>query len=270
MAVADDAAPSQGPLPVQPSVAPSTTRRLFKLTQLISPASNQLTGLGHLALAGTLLLGSLTLNVWMFAFAQSQEQDWLNFERVEKTLEESQAAVANLQATPAERARLVDQFMLIQARTVTHAKVMGLFYKLNFIALGTVGLTTGIASISLFFISKVGWEQGNNALINVFIVSSGLVIFHSNMIFVFKFQENIQLNGQLYSEYTRLYNEMLSYWAIQPTSSTSPSPAEWIMATDQQLTRLGKISLDFEASRIDQLKQPVEAFVGGGPNGGDF
>ncbi|PSR19456.1 hypothetical protein C8255_02300 [filamentous cyanobacterium CCP3] len=228
------------------------------LTRLISPQSNQLTLVGHLALAGSLLLGSLSLNVWMFAFASSQEGDWLNLSTVAKTRADSQALVTNVQATAAERSRMVDQFMLIQARVETHVQVMGLFYKLNFIALGTIGWATGLASISLFFISKVGWEQVNNALINLFIVSSGLVIFHSNLILIFKFQDNIQLNGQLYTEYTQLYNAVLSYWAIQPSTPNSPTPADFIVATDQRLTELGQIALDFDVSRVSQWSQPLE------------
>ena len=143
---------------------------------------------------------------------------------------------------------------------LSSAKVMGLFFTLNFVSLGTIGLAAGVATISLFFISKAGWERVNNAIINVFILSTGLVIFHSNLISIFKFQANIKLNAQLYSEYTRLYNSVLSYWAIQPSLANSPAPAEFILSTDQQLAELGKISLDFDVDRISQIKQPLEAF----------
>lgn len=241
---------------VERSLSPSAPRWFARL---LTPESQQLTLGGHLILAGTLLLGCLTVNAWMFTFAQRQERDWLSLTTVTKTLEDSRAIAANVQGTAAERARMVDQFMLVQARVETHAQVMGLFYKLNFIALGTIGLATGIASISLFFISKAGWERVNNALINLFIVSTGLVIFHSNLIFIFKFQDNIRLNGQLYSEYTELYNAVLSYWAIQPSAPNSPAPADFILATDQQLAELGKVALDFDVSRIAELSQPFES-----------
>jgi len=260
VALADDSSAAEPLLEAAPKPQPTRIAPRW-LERLISRDSNQLTGLGHGVLAAALLLGSFALNGWMLAFASHQERDWLNFATVEKTLEASKAAVANVQATSAERARMVDQFMLIQARTQTHAEVMGLFYKLNFIALGTIGLATGIASISLFFISKAGWERANNALINVFIVSTGLVIFHSNVIFIFKFQDNIRLNGELYAEYTRLYNSVLSYWAIHPAAN-SPTPAEFILATDQQLAALGKVTLDFDVSRISQLTQSLEPFTG--------
>ena len=250
MAIAEESSPA--PSPDRLDTPP------LGLARLIAPTSHQLTLGGHMALAGTLLLGSLLVNLWMFSFASSQERNWLNFSRVAKTVEDSQALVTNVEATAAERARMVDQFMLVQSRTETHAQVMGLFYKLNFIALGTVGFATGLASISLFFISKAGWERVNNALINLFIVSTGLVIFHSNLIFIFKFQDNIRLNGQLYGEYTQLYNAILTYWAIQPSAAEAPSPAEFIVATDQRLTELGKITLDFDISRVDQLSQPLE------------
>jgi hypothetical protein len=267
VALADDFSATEPLLDATPTSQPPRTARRW-LERLISPGSNQLTGLGHGVLAGALLLGSFALNGWMLVFASHQERDWLNFATVEKTLEASKAAVANVQATPAERARMVDQFMLIQARTQTHAEVMGLFYKLNFIALGTIGLATGVASISLFFISKAGWERANNALINIFIVSTGLVIFHSNVIFIFKFQDNIKLNGELYTEYTQLYNSVLSYWAIQPSSANSPNPAEFILATDQQLATLGKVTLDFDVSRISQLSKPLEPFTSPGGSSG--
>jgi hypothetical protein len=237
----------------------SADRRSPWQQRLISPSTGQLTLVGHLALAGALLLGSLAINSWMFVFATRQERDWLNLAAVSKTVEEGQALAANVEGTPAEEARMVEQLITIQLRMATHAEVMGLFYKLNFIALGTVGLATGVASIALFFVSKVGWERANNALINLFIVATGLVIFHSNLIFIFKFQDNIRLNSQLYSEYARLYNAMLSYWAIQPTAPDSLTPAAFIVATDQQLADLGKISLDFDVSRIAEMGNPLDA-----------
>jgi hypothetical protein len=253
VAIAEESSPISADSSAKPTIQAGW------LTRLISPTSNQLTLGGHLALAGTLLLGALAINAWMFSFASHQERDWLNLTTVTKTLQDSRSLAANVQATPAERSRMVDQFMLVQARTETHAQVMGLFYKLNFIALGTVGFATGTASISLFFISKAGWEQVNNALINLFIVSTGLVVFHSNLIFMFKFQDNIHLNGQLYSEYTQLYNTILTYWAIQPSAPNSPTSAEFILVTDQRLAELGKITLDFDVTRIDQLSKPLEA-----------
>jgi hypothetical protein len=250
VAIAEESSPVPSP--------PRLDNRSQGLARLIAPTNHQLTLGGHMALAGALLLGSLVVNLWMFSFASSQERDWLNLSTVTKTIEDSQFLATNVQATAAERARMVDQFMLVQARTETHAQVMGLFYKLNFITLGTVGFATGLASISLFFISKAGWERVNNALINLFIVSTGLVVFHSNLIFMFKFQDNIRLNGQLYGEYTQLYNTILTYWAIQPSAPEAPPPAAFILATDQRLTELGKITLDFDISRVDQLSQPLE------------
>ena len=230
--------------------------------KLFCPGSNRLTALGHGLLTGCLLLGTLVINVGMFSFAIKQESNWLNYDNLAKDRETSESAVASVQATEAERTRMVDQLILVQARMKTHAKVMGLFYTLNFVSLGTIVLMAGVASVSLFFISKAGWEQINNAVINVFVISAGLIIFHSNFILIFKFQDNIKLNGQLYSEYNRLYNSILSYWAIQPSTPEMILPAEFILSTDQQLADLGKISLEFDVDRISELRQPLKVFEG--------
>lgn len=231
------------------------------LRRFMSPESKQPTFLGHILLSGALIGGALVINLLMFAFAIRQESNWLNYNQFSKSIEDVEAAAESLDATPAEKARMVEQFMLIQARIRTHAKVMGLFFSLNFVSLGTIGVAAGMTAISLVFISKSGWEKMNNAVINVFITATGLVILHSNLVFIFKFQENIKLNGEFYSEYTAMANSMLSYWAIQPTLVDGMSPAEYILLTDQQLAELGRISLEFDADRIFELKQPFDTFA---------
>ena len=229
------------------------------LGYFVSPASQQLTLVGHVALAASLLLGVLSVNVGMFSFAIRQEKAWLNYDDMAKTTEVIVSKADNLQATEAEKGRMVEQFELIQARTKTHAKVMGLFFSVSFVSMGTIGLAGGLSTLCLFFISKEGWERANNALVNVFLVSTGLVLFHSNCIFIFKLQDNISLNSHLYNEYAKLSDTVLTYWAIQPTQPEVDAPADFILSVDQAIGELGGISLEFDSARVAEIAQPAES-----------
>ncbi|MBD2075387.1 hypothetical protein H6F86_16080 [Phormidium sp. FACHB-592] len=238
----------------------SQTAPLPQRGQFISPKNHQPTLLGHIVISTSLVLGICLSYALMFWFAGTKQNEWLS---VTSSLEEKavNTAIANLPTKPAEKARLIDQFDQIQDRIQKHGSVMGFFYKQYYISLSMICGGSVIASICLFFISKSGWERVNNALINIFIVSSSTVILYGNISLVFKQEENIKDNQALYLSYFALRNEMLSYWATQQVSTgdTIVPAAKFIHYMDGRLQELSQIRLGFDATGItdlgDQMKQ---------------
>ncbi len=235
------------------------TAPLLKQGRFISP-TNQPTLLGHIVISTSLVLSICLSYALMFWFAGTKQNEWLSVTPSLKT-EAVNTTIANLTDTkPSEKARLMDQFEQIQDRIKTHANVMGFFYKQYYISLSMICGGSVVASICLFFISKSGWERVNNALINIFIVSSSTVILFGNISLVFEQEENIKGNQALYLSYFALRNEMLSYWATQQASTGDPiAPAKFIHYMDGRLQELSQIRLGFDATRItdlgDQMKQ---------------
>jgi len=235
------------------------TGALLRLGRFISP-TNQPTLLGHIFISTTLVLGICLGHALMFWFAGTKQNEWLS-EKSSLKEKAVNTAIDSLPTKPSEKARLIDQFDQIQDRIQKHASVMGFFYKQYYISLSMICGGSVIASICLFFISKSGWERVNNALINIFIVSSSTVILYGNISLVFKQEENIKDNQALYLSYFALRNEMLSYWATQQASTedTIVPAAKFIHYMDGRLQELSQIRLGFDATGItnlgDQMKQ---------------
>lgn len=226
--------------------------------------TNQPTLLGHIVISTSLVLGICLGYALMFWFAGTKQNEWLNITAPLKP-EAVNTAIANLADTkPSEKARLIDQFEQIQARIKTHADVMGFFYKQYYISLSMICGGSVIASICLFFISKKGWEQVNNTLINIFIVSSSTVILYGNISLVFKQEENIKDNQALYLSYFALRNEMLSYWATQQVSTGDAivPAAKFIHYMDGRLQELSQIRLGFDATSITDLGSQMKQLDG--------
>ena len=233
-----------------------------RLGRFISQKNHQPTLLGHIVISTSLVLGICLGYTLMFWFAGIKQNEWLSVTPALKT-EAINTAIANLATKPSEKARLIDQFEQIQDRIQKHANVMGFFYKQYYISLSMICGGSVVASICLFFISKKGWDRVNNALINIFIVSSSTVILYGNVSLVFKQEENIKDNQALYLSYFALRNEMLSYWATQQASTgDSIAPAKFIHYMDGRLQELSQIRLGFDATRITDLSDQMEQLGG--------
>lgn len=202
----------------------------------------------------------------MFWFAGTKQSEWLA-STTELKAKAVDTAIATLATKPSEKARMIDQFQQIQDRIQKHASVMGFFYKQYYISLSMICGGSVVASICLFFISKNGWDRVNNALINIFIVSSSTVILYGNITLVFKQEDNIKDNQALYLSYFALRNEMLSYWATQQDiTGQSIQPAKFIHYMDRRLQDLSQIHLGFDATRLTNLGEQMKQLNGSNQN----
>jgi len=244
------------------------TAPLLEHKRFISPKNDQPTLLGHIVISTTLVLGIFLGHALMFWFAGTKQNEW--FVTSPLTPKAVDTAIANLATKPSEKARLIDQFEQVQNRIQTHANVMGFFYKQYYISLSMICGGSVIASICLFFISKSGWERVNNALINIFIVSSSTVILYGNISLVFKQEENIKDNQALYLSYFDLRNEMLSYWATQEAKTGDTiiivPAAQFIHYIDGRLQELSQIRLGFDATGITDLGNQMKQLDGSSQN----
>ncbi|GAB4380722.1 MAG: hypothetical protein Kow00121_37540 [Elainellaceae cyanobacterium] len=224
----------------------------------ISPKRHP-TLLGHIVLTTSMAVLALVGYWGLFWFAGTREAEWLG--TVPQTQPEAlDAILSELPATPAERSRLMEQFQGLELRAARHAKIMGFFYKQYYISISMIVASFVLASLCLFFISKAGWSRVNNALINIFICSSAVILLYGNFIFVFKQEENLRGNQELYLSYIVLREEVLSYWATQQISTGQTlEPAQFIHYLDDKLQTLNKIQLGFDSPQIsafiDQFKQ---------------
>jgi hypothetical protein len=224
----------------------------------------QPTLLGHIALSSSLISIVIIGYCIMFAISSSWEKEWIGTPEG-LTSEQLEATTTRLASTPTERTRLIAQFQEIETLATRHAKIMGFFYKQYYISLAMMGTSAAVAVISLFFISKVGWERASNAVINIFIVATGVVIFYGNMSLVFQQRNNLEASQKIYLSYSNLRNEVLSYWATGETiADERATPAKFIHYVDRQLSSISLIQLGFDpnsipdfSKRLDDLTNPT-------------
>ena len=87
------------------------------------------------------------------------------------------------------------------------------FYKQYFISISLSSTLDLIAGICVFFVSKVGWEKSNNAVINIFFITAGAAILYQKLPELFQQGINLTSNKNLYLQYLDLRNKTLSYIA---------------------------------------------------------
>ncbi|GBO55925.1 hypothetical protein APA_4131 [Pseudanabaena sp. lw0831] len=215
----------------------------------------QPTLLGHIALSGALISIALISWIIMFVISTAWEKEWI-FKPERITVEQLESATAKLSPTIYERNRMISQFQEIERLADKHANIMGFFYKQYYISLATMGACAALAIVSLFFISKVGWERVNNALINIFIVTSGIVIFYGNISLIFQQKDNLEASQKIYVNYLGLRNEVLSYLATGETiANESITPAKFIHYVDRELKSISFVRLGFDPKSIPDFSK---------------
>ena len=240
-----------------PEKAQTPSRTIPKwLIWAISKENNyQPTLFGHLALSSALLSIAVIAWIIMFLISNVWEKEWI-FKPERITIEQLESATAKLSLTIYERNRIIAQFQEIERLADTHANIMGFFYKQYYISLATMGGCAALAIVSLFFISKVGWERVNNALINIFIVTSGIVIFYGNISLIFQHKDNLEASQKIYVNYLGLRNEVLSYLATGETiTNESLAPAKFIHYVDRELKSISFIRLGFDPKSIPDFSK---------------
>jgi hypothetical protein len=234
--------------------------RQFLSNTFAARPNHQPTFLGHLLITSSLLIvisaGFVSLN-W---YAGNKANEWLGPKEQLTPIDEK------LEATAAEKKRLAEQLNEIEVRINRHSAIMIFFYKRHYTAISLTSVSALVSGICLFFISKVGWEKVNNTLINVFVVTSSAAIFFGDLPGIFKQDENITANRELYLEHISLRNEVRSYIATGGTVGkdpknpnlyqfTSTEPNRFIHYVDKRLAELNKISIGFDPKGITDLER---------------
>ncbi len=212
---------------------------------------------GHIALSSSLIAFAFFWWLIIFLFGSLWEKDWGYIP--EKTNVEKLEFADNIrQSKPTEKNRLLEQLKQIEILSEKHAKIMSFFYKQYYISLSMMVSCTAIAVLSLFFISKSGWERVNNAIINVFIVASGILIFYGNISLAFQQKDNLEASQAIYLNYLALRNEFLSYLATgQTISAETLTPSQFIHYVDTQMKTVSFIRLGFDPKSIPDLSKQI-------------
>ncbi|MEM8638717.1 MAG: hypothetical protein AAGG51_07895 [Cyanobacteria bacterium P01_G01_bin.54] len=236
----------------------------------------------HILIVG-LIIGTVALADLLLAKAATQKRyRWMTlYYPPEVTLSESKSppsmaeiishsearideALSNFEAAPDIKQRLRSQFLRIQARTLIHSDVMAFFYGRSFVTLVIVSVNGVVGVVCLFFISKDGWSDSNNVLLNLFVVSAGIVVLYSNLSIFLKIEDNVNNNTELYLSYLLLKEEFLSYLVTQKNDTGNDlTPEDFVLYIDQKILQLNIITLDFDNQKVQDYSQQFERVLEG-------
>jgi hypothetical protein len=247
----------------------------FKKLPLLDQKKNP-TLLGHLLLSASLISGFWIGDSLASHFAAQKQKQWLAVPdpRVKVVPGNSnlytyspnnliQQLLANYQAT--EKGKSVQEkevlkiyYLNLTARRFVHADVLSYCYVRTFVTITLVTFATLLASICLFFISRVGWERANNTLINLFLVCASVVAVYGGLALGLNYDKNVKENEKLYVAYTNLENETLNFLATGRAKDGQPvSSSDFLVYLAQRLEELSAISLDFNTSEVLRSRENI-------------
>lgn len=168
----------------------------------------------------------------------------------------SESGVESLNGTVAEKERIKEQLQEIRVRANTHISVMIYFYVRYYMSIAIASASGIIAGICLFFISKVGWDNANEYVINVFLVASSMAILFGGFPVVFKQEQNVAENKLLYLQYIALENEVTSYFSTEEDLEGNRRDLKsTIHYLDKQLAKINQVAVGFDYTQIPKYQE---------------
>jgi hypothetical protein len=170
--------------------------------------------------------------------------------------EDEQKNIENLKPS-LEKDRLQSQLKIIENREKKYLKMTKDYYKWLFATIMSFSMSTIIASVCLFYISKEGWKKANNYVITVFTVFSSIALLSGSLRLVFRLEDNAQKNLALLISYINLKSQTLTSVATK-TSPIDGKPMELLKIvnhTEQKLSQLNDVSIMLDTNNLPTLQQ---------------
>jgi hypothetical protein len=205
----------------------------------------QPTNLGHIGIAGAMLIGFLIAHHGLGAYISGLQESWLTVGQVSETKDSKlkvqdiieKANIAGI--TPAQKGRLIQQFTDIQSLEARYLQMTRYFGEEYFVATVMKYISGLIAVVCAFFISRDGWEKANNSLINIFFISSIALTYYTDSVGIFRHEANFQTSLDLYLKCISTKNMVLSYYSRTQGKQTD-SIDQFIASIDTKIDELDK------------------------------
>lgn len=249
--------------------------KLLTRRNIIDP-DRKLTFVGHVALTSSILVFTIIAYIFGLCLSTFWEGEWLRKE-IETPPPVKQVELFNKQTlNPEDRQqlRLVEQLNTINDLKARHCRIMSFFYKQYFCWLSLGGTAALVSLLCIFFISKEGWKETNNALINLGVTSFGVTLFALNTTQVFQQSENLKTSQNLYIGYVGLQHDLLSAIATKEIIKSDKTViklddknrgyAQLIQDVDTQMKVLNFVRLGFDPTPISDLRNRLDSTIGTG------
>ena len=156
---------------------------------------------------------------------------------------------------PAEQSsRLEEQARYVSGRATHHFRVMQFYYTNYYVALLLGSVYGGIAAMSLFLLTKAGWQQGGKCLGSLFLTTTVCTTFFFTFPTWCRMDETVTKNKALYVRYVALLNDMRTFlatgnFAQDPQPTNAPTAANFILRMDNEMKKANDIAVTFDATK---------------------
>lgn len=259
---------------------PSLSRLLSKYGAITSDTPPKITFTGHVALSGGLLIAAfagygVAVNIpskWEVEWVKCSDPTAKNDKSSAKPEKDLMFYDGDKPIDKVYQQRLQAQMHTINELMQRYCNVMAFFYKHYYASLTvSVGYSL-VALLALFFISKKGWDDANNALINVMITCGGVAIYFTTLSQVFQQRENLKISQDLYVAAFTLKHELSSFAATRkkkdsPASEIEKDEAEivaQINAIDSRIAQFGMIRIGFDPTPVLDMTAKIQKAIPAG------
>ncbi|WP_026731366.1 hypothetical protein [Fischerella sp. PCC 9605] len=157
-------------------------------------------------------------------------------------------------ASDVEIQRLEDILKSIKDRAKSHIRVAIDYSQWLFSSTFTASILALLAVGCLFDISRKGWKDANNYIINIFVVSSGCALFSGALVAVFQYERNIRDNSGLYLAYVELENKVLTQLVTELTPVTNTGTSQLSPSAN---AKLPSSNSNLEVNQISPTKNGI-------------
>jgi ABC-type transport system involved in cytochrome bd biosynthesis fused ATPase/permease subunit len=156
--------------------------------------------------------------------------------------------------------RLIKQLVYIDKRKRSHFKVMKYFYVRYYVATQMFSILGVLSAGILVYIGKDGYDKVPHLLMAVFLLFSSASAYFGTFPTVFKMQENITKNRDLYTEYENLEDELISYGITGENVKTEKKlPNEFIHYVDGQMGKLNQVAVEFDYTKVPVWRNKLKS-----------
>lgn len=165
-------------------------------------------------------------------------------------------------ASTNENMRFAEQVQHLSNRAKHHFSVMQFFYLNYYMQIMLACIFGGLSAISLFLLTKAGWEKANRYLVSFFLMTTVCTAFFLAFPNVCKMDENVAKNKALWLKYISLLDDARTFAAItnyvQVTPQTNTiTPSRFILYLDEEMRKANDIVVSFDPTKYPNYNKAL-------------
>lgn len=164
------------------------------------------------------------------------------------------------------KVRLLEQFHYLQQLKLHHFMALRLFYANLFVCISMAMVAGFLGTACLALITRDGWSQTSGWIQVSFILFAALAVYYTALPKLFRQEENISENKQLFVTYSNLQQDILTLvrvGCVPPKESKDDCVAGFIGTIDARIQAVNRIAIGFDSTGLVRQTAPLSQALAG-------